>query len=173
MIETYEDKDQLFEKANQAKNALAKAQAEKKSHLLEQQRAEAERQRAQAEQTWTTVKDTVSNASDLSGIPISQRDKNKFIDYISKPVTREGYTQRDIDAQKLGLEQQIAMDFFLFKGGNMAEILNKKAKTSAAKSLKERLKTSTGKAKGGRSNPNLKGNISSEAIDNISTEGLF
>ena len=173
MIETYEDKDQLFQKANQAKSALAKAQTQRKQQLLEGQREEAARQKEAAQQTWSTVKDTVSNASDLSGIPISQRDKSKFIDYISKPITRQGHTQRDLDAQKLGLEQQIAMDFFLYKGGNMKDILNKKANTSAAKSLKERLKSSTGRVKGGKSNPGLGGNISSEAIDNISTDGLF
>jgi len=173
MIETYEDKDQLYDKAIAAKNALAKVQESKKQQLIEQQRAEAQRRQQEAEQTWNTVKETVTKATDLAGIPISERDRSKFIDYISKPVTREGYTQRDIDAGKLSLEQQLAMDFFLYKGKDMSKILDTKAKTAAARSLKERLKNSSGKAKGGKSDPNIKGGTSSAAIEDISVEGLF
>jgi len=173
MIETYEDKDQLYDKAIAAKNALAKVQDAKKQQLLEQQRAEAQRRQHEAEQTWNTVRDTVTKATDLAGIPISERDRSKFIDYISKPVTREGYTQRDLDAGKLSLEQQLAMDFFLYKGKDMSKILDTKAKTAAAMSLKDRLKNSSGKVKGGKSDPSIKGGQRSQAIEDISVDGLF
>jgi hypothetical protein len=173
MIETYEDKDQLYDKAVAAKNALAKAQDARKQQLLEVQRAEAQRKQQEAEQTWNTVKETVTKASDLAGIPISERDRSKFIDYISKPVTREGYTQRDLDAGKLSLEQHLAMDFFLYKGKDMSKILDTKAKTAAAQSLKERLKSASGKMKGGKSDPNIKGGQRSQAIEDISVDGLF
>lgn len=173
MIETYEDKDQLYEKANQAKAALAKAQEGKKQQLLEQQKQIEAQRRQEAEQTWNTVKDTVSKATDLAGIPISERDRSKFIDYISKPVTREGYTQRDLDAGKLSLEQQLAMDFFLYKGKDMSKILDIKSKTAAASSLKNRLKGATGKVKGGKSDPSIRGGQRSQAIEDISVDGLF
>jgi len=173
MIETYEDKDQLYDKAIAAKNALAKAQDAKKQQLLEQQRAEAQRRQQEAEQTWNTVRETVTKATDLAGIPISERDRSKFIDYISKPVTREGHTQRDLDAGKLSLEQQLAMDFFLYKGKDMSKILDTKAKTAAARSLKDRLKNSSGKVKGGKSDPSIKGGQRSQAIEDISVDGLF
>ena len=173
MIETYEDKDQLYDKAIAAKNALAKAQDARKQQLLEQQRAEAQRRQQEAEQTWNTVRETVTKATDLAGIPISERDRSKFIDYISKPVTREGYTQRDLDAGKLSLEQQLAMDFFLYKGKDMSKILDTKAKTAAAMSLKDRLKNSSGKVKGGKSDPSIKGGQRSQAIEDISVDGLF
>jgi hypothetical protein len=173
MIETYEDKDQLYDKALAAKNALAKAQDAKKQQLLEQQRAEAQRKQQEAEQTWNTVRETVTKATDLAGIPISERDRSKFIDYISKPVTKEGYTQRDLDAGELSLKQQLAMDFFLYKGKDMSKILDTKAKTAAAQSLKDRLKNSSGNVKGGKSDPSIRGGQRSQAIEDISVDGLF
>jgi hypothetical protein len=172
MIETYEDKGQLFEKANQAKSALVKAQEAKKARLLESQKAEAEARAKQAEETWNIVRDTVSNAEELSGIPISQRDRNKFIDFISKPIDNRGATARDVAASKLTLEEQLAMDFFLFKGKDFKKLMNVKARTAASKSLRERLKAETGKVKGGKSDPRIKGGTTS-AADDIALDDLF
>lgn len=172
MIETYEDKGQLFEKANQAKSALVKAQEAKKARLLEGQKAEAEARAKQAEETWNTVRDTVSKAEELSGIPISQRDRNKFIDFISKPIDNRGTTARDEAASKLTLEEQLAMDFFLFKGKDFKKLMNVKARTAASKSLRGRLKAETGKVKGGKSDPRIKGSTTS-AADDIALDDLF
>lgn len=172
MIETYEDKGQLFEKANQAKGALVKAQEAKKARLLEGQKAEAQARARQAEETWNTVRDTVTKADELSGIPISQRERSKFIDFISKPINKNGQTARDEAASKLNLEEQLAMDFFLFKGKDFKKLMNVKAKTAASKSLKGRLKANTGKVKGGKSDPRIKGSTAS-AADDIALDDLF
>lgn len=172
MIETYEDKGQLFEKATQAKGALVKAQESKKAKLVEGQKAEAEARSKQAEETWNTVRDTVTKADELSGIPISQRERGKFIDFISKPINKNGQTARDAAASELNLEEQLAMDFFLFKGKDFKKLMNVKAKTEASKSLKGRLKANNGKVTGGKTDPRIKGSPAN-AADDIALDDLF
>jgi len=172
MIEAYEDKNALFQKANQAKEALAGAQKQKQDRMLEEQRSFAEKQREESEQVWNNVKETVKSSSNLSGLPISERDKSKFISYISDPVTKDGRTQRDLDTEKMSLDQKLAADYFLYKK-DFAKFINTKGKTEAAKSLKNRLKSnSTGKVKGGKSNPNYKGGGNSQ-FDDLDVGGLF
>ena len=149
MIEAYEDKNVLTDKATQAKAALANVQEKKREQLVQAQKLEAEKRQKETEQVWNTVKSTITSSSEFAGIPITERDKSKFIEFISAPVDRNGSTQRDIAASKLTLEQQLAMDLLLFKGMDLKRIVELKAGTKQASSLRDRLKSNT-KASGGQ-----------------------
>jgi hypothetical protein len=156
MIEAYEDKGTLKDKAEQAKNALATVQEKKRTKMLEDQQKAAELQRQESEKVWNTVKDTVKNSSELAGLPVTERDKAKFIEFISAPIDKQGRTQRDIAASKLNLEQQLAMDFLIFKGVDLKKFVDAKAGTKQALSLRDRLKTAP-RPSGGKQNPNVSG----------------
>lgn len=170
MIEAYEDKGSLKDKAEQAKNALATVQERKREKMVEDQRKEAELHRQESEKVWNTVKDTVKNSSELAGLPVTERDKSKFIEFISSPIDKQGRTQRDLAASKLNLEQQLAMDFLLFKGVDLKKFVDAKAGTKQALSLRDRLKT-TPRPSGGKQNPNISGPLSE--LDNISIDDLI
>jgi hypothetical protein len=170
MIEAYEDKGSLKDKAEQAKNALATVQERKREKMVEDQRKEAELHRQESEKVWNTVKDTVKSSSELAGLPVTERDKSKFIEFISAPIDKQGRTQRDLAASKLNLEQQLAMDFLLFKGVDLKKFVDAKAGTKQALSLRDRLKT-TPRPSGGKQNPNISGPLSE--LDNISIDDLI
>jgi hypothetical protein len=170
MIEAYEDKGSLKDKAEQAKNALAAVQERKREKMVEDQRKAAELQRQESEKVWNTVKDTVKNSSELAGLPVTERDKSKFIEFISAPIDKQGRTQRDLAASKLNLEQQLAMDFLLFKGVDLKKFVDAKAGTKQALSLRDRLKTAP-RPSGGKQNPNISGPLSE--LDNISIDDLI
>lgn len=152
MIEAYEDKGTLKEKAEQAKGALAKVQENKREQLVKAQKEQAELQQKEAEKIWNTVKTTVMDATELAGVPITEREKSKFIEFISAPVDSRGNTQRDIAASQLKLEQQLALDYLIYKGLDLKKLVDIKAGTKTAATLRDRLKD-TGRAKGGKSTP--------------------
>ena len=166
MLESYEDKGTLKDKAEAARKALADAQATQRQATLEQQREQHERSRQDTEQMWGNVNTLISESDNLSGIPISQREKGKFFDYISKPVDSNGATQRDLDFNGAGLDQKLAVDFLMFKGFDIDKFIGKKATTKAAKSLKAKLESNSKKAKSVRTaNSSVSGDIDSLDLD--------
>jgi hypothetical protein len=167
MLEAYQDKNVLLDKALAAKNALVATQEIKRNEMLEGQRAKADADRKEAEKTWNAVRETVTKAPDLSGIPIVEKDRNAFMTYISAPVTKDGRTQRDLDAAELKIEQQLAIDYLLFKKLDMKGFIQTKAKTTAAASLRDRL-TADKRAKGNTAHSSSSGNISEDVdTDNL------
>ena len=166
MIESYEDKGTLKDKAEAAKKALSDAQASQRDAELNRQKVEAEEQRKETEEMWRSVGTTIHENNDLAGIPISQRDKAKFFEYISKPINAEGATQRDMDFQKAGLDQKLAVDYLVYKGFDIGKFIGKKATTKAAKSLKTKLENHSKKAKSVRTaNSSVSGDIDSLDLD--------
>ena len=140
MVNDYEDSGKLFSKAQQAKDAISKMQKTQKDKLLDDQKVTQQKKMQEQQKYWTSIEDAVSNAKTFSGITVPENDKGKFFDYISKPVTREGYTQRDLDHMDAEMDVKLAIDFLMYKGFNLDKIINTKARTKNAKSLKERIK---------------------------------
>ena len=101
---------------------------------------------------------------------MTERDKAKFIEFISAPIDKQGRTQRDLAASKLNLEQQLAMDFLLFKGVDLKKFVDAKAGTKQALSLRDRLKTAP-RPSGGKHNPNVSGPLSE--LDTITIDDLI
>lgn len=168
MIEAYEDKQVLFEKAEAAKNALAGSQDAQRNAMLENQRKQMELERAEAEKTWNTVRETVTKAPDLAGLPITEKDRGAFIRYISAPVTKDGRTQRDLDAAQLTLDKQLALDYLLYKKLDMKGFIGTKAKTQAATNLRDRLSADQrvrGNSQHAKSSP--------DAIDDVEFDNLL
>lgn len=140
-LEDYRNGGILESKARRALNALQVKQQEDKSNLLEKQREEARRLEEEVEQFWTGVKKTIEESSTFKSFMIPSSDKEKFFEYISKPV-KDGKSQRDLDVEQSDLETRLAIDFLLYKGFNLSEIIDRRAKDKNAKSLRERLRKS-------------------------------
>jgi hypothetical protein len=170
MIESYEDKGKLYEKATQAGGALAKAQENQRAQVMERQRAEAAQREQQAVEAWNGVKETITKADDLAGLPITAREKTAFIDYISKPVDQYGRTQRDIDFQTMDIQKQLAVDFLAFKKLDFGKFIGKKANTVAAENLRSRLKNTVKKPKASR---HLESSPGSEAVEKLELDNLL
>lgn len=139
MLEDYEDSGKLANKANAAKDALGKVQAQQKEQLVEQQRAELQKQQEQQMEFWNGVQETIKESKEFAGLQVPEREKSKFFNYLSKPVTKEGYTQRDIDHSEAEMEKKLAIDYLMYKGFNLEDIINKKARTTATKTLRQKI----------------------------------
>jgi len=139
MLEDYEDSGKLFKKAEAAKQALGKVQAQEKEQLVERQKAELQKQQEQQVEFWNGVQETIKESKEFAGLQVPEREKTKFFNYLSKPVTKEGYTQRDLDHSEAEMDVKLAIDYLMYKGFNLENIINKKAKTTATKTLRQKI----------------------------------
>ena len=139
MLEDYEDSGKLYSKAKVAKDSLAQVQIEQREEMQSQQQAQFEQQEQEREEFWDGVADTIEGGNEFAGIRIPDRDKADFFDYISSPADDDGRTQRDIDYSQSDLEIKLAIDYLMFSGFNLEDIINTKAKTASARNLRERI----------------------------------
>ena len=150
LLEDYEDTGKLFQKSQAAKDALAKQQGAQRQQLVEQQKETRAKQAEDQEKFWNGVYETINDADEFAGITVPKRDKGKFFDYVSKPVSKEGFTQRDLDHREAQMDVKLAMDYLMFKGFNLEKIIKTKAKTASTKSLRDRISSNEERVKSAR-----------------------
>lgn len=150
MLEDYEDSGKLFGKARAAKDALADVQKQHRENLIVQQQEEQERVQEENSEFWGGVADIIESGNEFAGVSIPDRQKGKFFDYISEPVGPGGETQRDMDYSEAELEVKLAIDYLMYSGFDLEEIINTKAKTKSAKNLRDRIQSNQEKTKSAR-----------------------
>ena len=139
MLDDYEDSGKLFDKANLAKNELSQVQEYQREQMYQQQLQMYEEREAQKEQFWDGVANTLEEGREFAGIRIPDADKSTFFEYISAPVDDSGRTQRDIDYSEADMDIKLAIDYLMFSGFNLEDIISTKAKTESARNLRDRI----------------------------------
>jgi len=139
MLDDYEDSGKLFDKASLAKDSLAQVQQEQREQMYQQQMELYEQQEAEREAFWDGVADTLEEGREFAGIRIPDADKSNFFEYISAPVDDSGRTQRDIDYSEADMDIKLAIDYLMFSGFNLEDIISTKAKTESARNLRDRI----------------------------------
>ena len=139
LIEDYEDSGKLFSKAELAKNALTKAQQKDREQMLVKQQEENKVRQEEEKKFWSNIHTTIQEKNELAGITIPNREKNKFYKYISSPVNKKGQTQSMVDQSNSTLEQRLLMDYLMFKGLNLKDIIATKAKSENTRTLRDRI----------------------------------
>lgn len=137
-IEDFKNGGILESKAKRALSSLKVIQEKERAQIVEQQRQAAENDRLEAEKYWNGVKETITKKSELKGLTLPATDKDAFFAYLTKPV-KDGKTKRDLDAEALDQESLLAMDYLLYKGFKLGDLVTKKAKDLNAASLRDRL----------------------------------
>lgn len=150
ILEDYEDSGKLYNKAEAARQALGKQQSAQKAQMVERQRGEWAEQERQQTEFWNGVSDTIENSKEFAGLVVPEREKSKFFKYISTPVNKSGQTQRDLDHSEAEMETKLAIDYLMYKGFNLETIINTKAKTKSAKSLRDKISKNASSVKSAR-----------------------
>lgn len=139
MLEDYEDSGKLYDKAVVAQKQLAAIQSREREQIVEQQKREREQQEKQQQEFWENVAATIDQGKEFAGIRIPEKEKAKFFDYISAPVDKSGRTRRDMDYANSELDVKLAIDYLMYKGMNLQDIITTKAKTESVKNLRDRI----------------------------------
>lgn len=129
----------LESKAKRALTTLQAKQKEEQESLLDEQRKEHEAKQEQVKEYWENVESVIDESTTFKGFKVPSKDKNEFFEYLSKPV-KDGMSQRDLDVTEADLETRLAIDYLIFKGFNISDIIDRKAKDKNAKTLRERMK---------------------------------
>jgi hypothetical protein len=139
MLEDYEDSGKLYDKAIVAQKQLATIQSKEREQIVEQQKREKQDQEKQQQEFWENVASTIDQGKEFAGIRIPEKEKAKFFDYISAPVDKSGRTRRDMDYANSELDVKLAIDYLMYKGMNLQDIITTKAKTESVKSLRDKI----------------------------------
>ena len=139
LLEDYEDNGKLLDKATLAKDAMSKYQQEHRSKIQEEQRLTTQQQTEQNNEFWSGVANTIQDSREFAGIKITEREKKDFYHYISQPVDKAGKTQRDLDHLEADMDVKLAIDYLMYKGFNLDEIVGRRAKTKSTQSLRAKL----------------------------------
>lgn len=150
MLETLEANGKLFSKSEFARNELAQYQEQVRQEMFAQQQAEFQRQAQEADQFWEDVANKIEEGNEFAGIRIPDRQKSKFFEYISEPVGPNGETQRDLDYQESDIDMKLAMDYLVFSGFKLDDLIDTKARTKSVQSLRNRISNQEAQVKNAR-----------------------
>ena len=165
MLNDFEDTGKLYQKSEAAREALAKHQSKQREQMIvRQERQTADLQKRQ-EAFWSGVSDAIEDSDSFAGISVPKREKNKFFDYLSTPVTKEGYTQRDVDHSNADIEIKLAIDYLMYTGFDLSDIISSKAKTQNAKTLRERISRNEDRVKSTRKSTRRSKNVDYDNLD--------
>lgn len=150
MLDTLEENGKLFAKSQSAKQELVKAQEEYRQQMVEQQKQMFEQQRQQEQKFWNDLANTIETKTEFAGVKIPDSNKSKFFEYISQPVNKNGQTQRDIDYAQAPMDVKLAIDYLMFNGFKLNDIIDKKARTKSVQNLRDRIISNEDRVKSAR-----------------------
>ena len=165
MLGDYEDSGKLHSKADQARQALGKVQAQQKEQMLADQKGMVQKQQAEQQEFWNDVSNTIQESKEFKGLQVPEKEKAKFFNYLSKPVSNEGYTQRDVDHSEADMEVKLAIDYLMYKGFNLKNIITTKAKTQATQSLRQKISKNEETVKSARKRSRVSKNVDLDSLD--------
>ena len=165
MLGDYEDSGKLHNKAEAARQALGRVQSQENEQLVERQREQMRHKHEEQAEFWDGVANTIEHSKEFAGLHVPEREKSEFFNYLSKPVTNEGYTQRDVDHAEAEMETKLAIDYLMYKGFNLDQIINTKATTKATKSLREKISRNEDTVKSARKQSRRSKSIDLDDLD--------
>jgi hypothetical protein len=170
MINDYEDSGKLYDRAKVAQRNLATMQKQERDSMVREQQEQQMRAQQENERFWEGVASTIQEGKEFAGIRIPDREKAKFFDYISEPISENGQTRRDKDYAEANLEAKLALDYLMYKGFNLKDIIDVKAKTASATSLREKVKQNEERVKSMQINDRKNKKFDA---DNLDLKALF
>lgn len=146
-LDEYEAAGTLETEAKKSLRQLQQEEEREQEQLLEKQEEKAQRQQEQIQEFWNDVEETIHQEDEFHGIPIPEGEKDDFFSFMAEDITDgQGVSQRDKMVQEMGLEERIAIDLILYHDFNLDKLAELKAKTKNAENLRDRLKSSKGRA---------------------------
>ncbi len=137
-ISEFKNSGLLHSQATKALKGLSKHQAAEQIALVEHQEREANDAAVKQDEYWKGVQASIQSNSDFRGIPISEKEKTELYAYVSQPG-KDGLSQFQHAMQEAPNEVFLAIASLLKRDFNLDGIVARKASSSNAASLRERL----------------------------------
>ena len=150
MLNDYQDGGKLYNKALIAQQELVQLQSNTKQQLYEEQQESHQAQMQEQEEFWDDVADTIESGNQFAGIRIPDSDKQDFFDYISQPADDTGNTRRDLDYADADMDIKLAIDYLMYTGFDLGDLIDTKARTKSVESLRSRIQDNESRVKSAR-----------------------
>ncbi len=135
LIEEYKISGSLAKQARIAQKVLAKHQKEEFENIKKAQEQERIKLEEEEKENSEKFKQRILSTSTIGGIEVSEKERSKFHEYLTKPVKKgkngEYLTQYEIDTDE---NKRLEMAYVAFKGGISS--IEKSTKSKVAKDLK-------------------------------------
>ena len=152
-INELSDANLLQNKAKRAQKYLTKKQEKKKQELIQQQKQKAQQERQKIQQEWNQIENTIEESNQFKGLKIPETEKSDFYKWMREPQ-QDGKTQREKQLQNVDLETHLMIDYLLYKGGNLSDLVDNLATTKNAETLANKLKGNKRQTKSRQFNDN-------------------
>ena len=152
-INELSDANLLQNKAKRAQKYLTKKQEKKKQKLIQQQKQKAQQERQKIQQEWNQIENTIEESNQFKGLKIPETEKSDFYKWMREPQ-QDGKTQREKQLQNVDLETHLMIDYLLYKGGNLSDLVDNLATTKNAETLANKLKGNKRQTKSRQFNDN-------------------
>jgi hypothetical protein len=162
LLDDYTDTNKLYDKATKAKAALTDYYGKERDQSIEKEKKEQRAMQQKQREFWDEINDTIQNSKDFAGLTVQEKDKKKFFDFLTQQ-DGDGKTEREKAHRNSSTEVKLAMDYLMFKGFNLNDIISAKAKTKSVQSLRKKIKSS-GTTKSA-SRPKRKGGLNLDTLD--------
>lgn len=129
----------LKEQAEVALKNLSRHQEAEQARLLEEQARVAEEAEKQRKEFVGEVQNIIQESGDFHGIPVSEKEKTELYKYATQ-IVDDGQTQFQLALNDAPLETYLAFAKLLKSGFDLSGLVDRKASTKKAKSLREKLR---------------------------------
>ncbi len=137
-LSDYANANILEKHAKHAKTALTQIQKDEAVAETARVANEAADQRQQAADNWSNIQGIVKTGS-VGNVLIPEAEKVGFLDWMSKPVDKDGNTRRDLDRSELPQDQALLLEYMIYKKADVSKLVVNRKKTKAAQSISQRL----------------------------------
>ncbi len=150
MLNDFEEGGKLYNKALLAQEQLSNMQEEQRKALHQDQLQAQQEAEEEQQEFWEGVAGAIDEGNEFAGITIPDSDKQNFFDYISAPVDEQGTTQRDMDYADADMDIKLAIDYLMYSGFNLGDIIDTKARTKSVSNLRGRIQANEERVKSAR-----------------------
>jgi hypothetical protein len=136
LIKNAKDDGSWEEEVNMAHSALVNMQIAEAKALQESLAYNNEQAQLDAEQALEDFKKLVFSKDEIAGFKLDEKGKQKFFDYSTKPVNKQGQTQMELDYANVDKQLENAyMSFINYNKKDLETKANSEASAKLAKSI--------------------------------------
>ncbi len=141
-LNSWEQSKILYSQTKAALPILDKLTKAERQNIVENQKKAAQEMEQKRKQEMQEIQKTVATGS-LKGIQIPEADKKQFLGWMFN-VGKEGVTQRNAAYKQMSLEDKLALEYLVYKGFKLSEIVQTRVNTQKTTELKKLLKDKSG-----------------------------
>lgn len=135
-LESYKSAVLLEGEAKSALKVLKKRDESRQAELMRQQEEEAQASHREYQELITSTQNIVKKGV-LQNVQIPEKEKKGFIDFLFAPVDKTGKTKRDVSRETLTLEQKLELEYLVYKGMKLSDLITAKKQTQDLSHLRK------------------------------------